>query len=119
MRVVDADYKLRQSIKVAMLYLEDDDAVSAEMFIKKAATLIATCKARLALAPERVMAAAIRLVQQAQAFAGGACLCSPAGAALPRLFLAVLRESTLSSLSACIQPQATLSSTVYAAVLAR
>ena len=47
MRVVDADYKLRQSIKVAMLYLEDDDAVSAEMFIKKAATLIATCKARL------------------------------------------------------------------------
>ena len=46
MRVVDAEYKLRQSIKVAMLYLEDDDAVSAEMFIKKAATLIANCKAR-------------------------------------------------------------------------
>ncbi|BDA48473.1 COP9 signalosome complex subunit 4 [Coccomyxa sp. Obi] len=44
MRVLDNEYKLRQNIKIAMLYLEDDDAVSAEMFIKKAATLIASCK---------------------------------------------------------------------------
>ena len=44
MRVLDDEYKLRQNIKIAMLYLEDDDAVSAEIFIKKAATLIASCK---------------------------------------------------------------------------
>ena len=46
MRLVDDEYKLRQNIKIAMLYLEDDDAVNAEVFIKKAATLIANCKAR-------------------------------------------------------------------------
>ena len=45
MRLVDDEYKLRQNIKIAMLYLEDDDAVNAEAFIKKAATLIANCKA--------------------------------------------------------------------------
>ena len=61
------------------MYLEDNDAVSAAMFIKKAATLIATCKARLPLAPVDAMAAAIRLVQQAQALAGCACFCSPCG----------------------------------------
>ena len=44
MRVLDGEYKLRQAIRIAMLYLEDDDAVSAEMFIKKAATLIAASK---------------------------------------------------------------------------
>ncbi|CAK0738357.1 hypothetical protein CVIRNUC_001031 [Coccomyxa viridis] len=44
MRLVDDEYKLRQNIKIAMLYLEDDDAVNAEAFIKKAATLIANCK---------------------------------------------------------------------------
>ena len=42
--MLDGEYKLRQNIKIAMLYLEDDDAVSAEMFIKKAATLIASSK---------------------------------------------------------------------------
>jgi hypothetical protein len=46
MRVLDNEYKLRQNIKIAMLYLEDDDAVSAEMFIKKAATLVAASKVR-------------------------------------------------------------------------
>ena len=46
--MLDGEYKLRQAIRIAMLYLEDDDAVSAEMFIKKAATLIAASKVLLA-----------------------------------------------------------------------
>jgi hypothetical protein len=29
-RTVDPAYRLRQSVRIAMLYLEDDDAVSAE-----------------------------------------------------------------------------------------
>ena len=46
MRVLDNEYKLRQNIKIAMLYLEDDDAINAEAFIKKAASLITSSKAR-------------------------------------------------------------------------
>ena len=49
MRQVDDEYKLKQNVRIAMLYLEDDDAVNAEVFIKKAATLIANCKARATL----------------------------------------------------------------------
>jgi hypothetical protein len=37
---VDGAYKLAKHLKIAMLYLEDDDAVNAEMYIKKAAQLI-------------------------------------------------------------------------------
>ena len=44
MRVLDSEYKLRQNIKIAMLYLEDDDSVNAELFIKKASSLIASSK---------------------------------------------------------------------------
>jgi len=44
-RHVDTSYKLSKSIKIAMLYLEDEDPVNAEMYIKKAASLIGTCKA--------------------------------------------------------------------------
>lgn len=44
MRMVDAEYKLEKNIKIAMLYLEDDDAVNAETFIKKAASLITGTK---------------------------------------------------------------------------
>lgn len=44
MRVLDSDYKLRQNIRIAMLYLEDDDAVNAELYIKKASSLIASNK---------------------------------------------------------------------------
>ena len=51
MRQVDDEYKLKQNVRIAMLYLEDDDAVNAEAFIKKAATLIANCKARSLLNP--------------------------------------------------------------------
>ncbi len=45
MRQLDAEYRLDKNIKIAMLYLEDDDAVSAEAFIKKASALIGSCKA--------------------------------------------------------------------------
>ena len=45
--MVDAEYKLQKNIKIAMLYLEDDDAVNAETFIKKAATLITGTKVLL------------------------------------------------------------------------
>ncbi|KAK9815676.1 hypothetical protein WJX72_007876 [[Myrmecia] bisecta] len=44
MRQLDAEYRLSTNIKIAMLHLEDDDAVSAETYIKKAASLIAACK---------------------------------------------------------------------------
>jgi COP9 signalosome complex subunit 4 len=33
-------YRVRTSIRIAMLYLEDDDPVNAEMHIKKASSLI-------------------------------------------------------------------------------
>ena len=49
MRMVDAEYKLEKNIKIAMLYLEDDDAVNAETFIKKAASLITNTKVRTLL----------------------------------------------------------------------
>eukprot|EP00967_Tisochrysis_lutea_P139316 scaffold252988_cov16-Tisochrysis_lutea.AAC.2 len=44
MRNIDPLYKLQMNIKIAMLFLEDDDPVSAEMFIKKASSLIAHSK---------------------------------------------------------------------------
>eukprot|EP00898_Chlorokybus_atmophyticus_P003583 jgi/Chlat1/4225/Chrsp27S04247 len=43
-RTVDAEYKLKNCIKIAQLYLEDDDAISAETYIKKASFLLSTCK---------------------------------------------------------------------------
>lgn len=44
MRQLDADYRLGKNVKISMLYLEDDDAVAAEQYIKKASSLIAGCK---------------------------------------------------------------------------
>ncbi|PSC69483.1 COP9 signalosome complex subunit 4 [Micractinium conductrix] len=44
MRVLDAEYKLGKLVQIAMLYLEDDDAVAAETYIKKASSLLAACK---------------------------------------------------------------------------
>lgn len=44
MRVLDNQYKLQKNIKIAMLYLEDDDPVSAEQYIKKASSLITASK---------------------------------------------------------------------------
>lgn len=40
------EYKLSKNIKIAMLYLEDDDAVSAETYIKKASSLLTSCKVK-------------------------------------------------------------------------
>lgn len=40
------EYKLGKNIKIAMLYLEDEDAVSAEQYIKKASSLLSACKVR-------------------------------------------------------------------------
>ena len=44
MRNIDPSYKLQTNIKITMLYLEDDDPVAAETYIKKASSLIAGAK---------------------------------------------------------------------------
>lgn len=44
MRVVDSEFKIDTYVKIAMLYLEDEDSVSAEMYIKKASSLLGACK---------------------------------------------------------------------------
>ena len=44
MRVLEPEYKLGKNVKIAMLYLEDDDAVSAETYVKKASSLLSSCK---------------------------------------------------------------------------
>ncbi len=46
MRIIDPAYKLQTNVKIAMLYLEDDDPVNAEHYIKKASALIAQGKVR-------------------------------------------------------------------------
>lgn len=43
-RSVDSQYKLAKNVKIAMLYLEDDDPVNSEVYIKKAASLISGSK---------------------------------------------------------------------------
>mmetsp|Transcript_12598 Transcript_12598/g.32285 ORF Transcript_12598/g.32285 Transcript_12598/m.32285 type:complete len:396 (+) Transcript_12598:249-1436(+) len=43
-RSADSAYKLGKNVKIAMLYLEDDDPVNAEVFIKKAHFLVASCE---------------------------------------------------------------------------
>eukprot|EP00199_Chlamydomonas_sp_CCMP681_P002109 CAMPEP_0119103228 /NCGR_PEP_ID=MMETSP1180-20130426/1720_1 /TAXON_ID=3052 ORGANISM="Chlamydomonas cf sp, Strain CCMP681" /NCGR_SAMPLE_ID=MMETSP1180 /ASSEMBLY_ACC=CAM_ASM_000741 /LENGTH=388 /DNA_ID=CAMNT_0007087677 /DNA_START=29 /DNA_END=1195 /DNA_ORIENTATION=+ len=43
-RNLDPIYKLSKHIKIAMLFLEDDDPVNAEVYIKKASALISLCK---------------------------------------------------------------------------
>ena len=45
-RVLTDEYKLQKCVQIAMLYLEDDDAINAETFIKKASFLLAACKVR-------------------------------------------------------------------------
>eukprot|EP00976_Prorocentrum_cordatum_P089812 1187857-Prorocentrum_minimum.AAC.5 len=39
-RILDAEYKLGKCVKIARLYLEDDDAVKAEAYIKRASFLL-------------------------------------------------------------------------------
>eukprot|EP00899_Mesostigma_viride_P016333 jgi/Mesvir1/24700/Mv21983-RA.1 len=43
-RGMDDEYRLDKYVKIALLYLEDDDAVSAETYIKKASFLMTGCK---------------------------------------------------------------------------
>lgn len=43
-RAVEPAYRLQTLVRVAMLFLEDDDAVSAETYVKKASALIAGSK---------------------------------------------------------------------------
>jgi COP9 signalosome complex subunit 4 len=45
-RVLTDEFKLQKCVQIAMLYLEDDDALNAETFIKKASFLLAACKVR-------------------------------------------------------------------------
>ncbi|KAL3698309.1 hypothetical protein R1sor_012385 [Riccia sorocarpa] len=43
-RMLDDTYKLAKCVKIALLYLEDDDAINAETYIKKASFLVNNCK---------------------------------------------------------------------------
>ena len=48
-RVLSDEYKLQKCVQIAALYLEDDDALNAETYIKKASFLLGACKVRLPL----------------------------------------------------------------------
>lgn len=74
MRMVDAEYKLEKNIKIAMLYLEDDDAVNAETFIKKAASLITNTKVRTQLCNPCNSSAASRRAEVHSAFPLAQCI---------------------------------------------
>mmetsp|Transcript_11246 Transcript_11246/g.13285 ORF Transcript_11246/g.13285 Transcript_11246/m.13285 type:complete len:397 (-) Transcript_11246:32-1222(-) len=76
-RMLGDEYKLEKCVKIAMLYLEDDDAVSAESYIKRASFLITdkntevalqykTCYARILDAKRRFLEAAIRYYELSQ-----------------------------------------------------
>ncbi|KAL2644894.1 hypothetical protein R1flu_012481 [Riccia fluitans] len=43
-RMLDDTYKLAKCVKIGLLYLEDDDAMNAETYIKKASFLVNNCK---------------------------------------------------------------------------
>ena len=53
-RVLTDEYKLKKCVQIAMLYLEDDDALNADTFIKKASFLLAACKVRSRERPARI-----------------------------------------------------------------
>ena len=46
MRIVENDFKLGKYIKISTLYLEDGDASLAESYIKKASSLLSSCKSQ-------------------------------------------------------------------------
>lgn len=72
--MVDAEYKLEKNIKIAMLYLEDDDAVNAETFIKKAASLITNTKVRTQRCKPCNWSAASRRAKTHSAFPLAQCI---------------------------------------------
>jgi len=43
MRLIDPEYKLGMYVRIAMLYLEEEDVVGAETFIKRASSLLSSC----------------------------------------------------------------------------
>ncbi|KAJ9522666.1 hypothetical protein QJQ45_019743, partial [Haematococcus lacustris] len=79
MRNIDPAYKLQKNIKIAMLYLEDDDPVNAELYIKKASSLInnskdaaaelqyKVCYARILDSKRRFLEAALRYYELSSA----------------------------------------------------
>lgn len=86
-----SEYKLGKNIKIAMLYLEDDDAVAAEQYIKKASSLLSGCKVRLQLPASRAAAPEHKKGRAPAApasLAGGhvlACACLCRNVAPPRV----------------------------------
>ncbi|XP_058077360.1 COP9 signalosome complex subunit 4 isoform X2 [Magnolia sinica] len=57
-RMMDETYKLSKCVQIARLYLEDDDAVNAEVFINKASFLV--CYARILDLKRKFLEAALR-----------------------------------------------------------
>jgi len=51
-RVLSDEYKLQKCVQIAVLYLEDDDALNAETFIKKASFMLQACKVRACCAAQ-------------------------------------------------------------------
>lgn len=70
-RAVEPQYKLSTHIKIAMLYLEDDDPVSAETFIKKASSLIAGSKDPVLELQYKTSYARITDAKRRSAYGGG------------------------------------------------
>lgn len=66
MRQLDAEYRLEKNVNIAMLYLEDDDAVSAETYIKKASSLIGACKVSRVLVPHKLRRLYFLILRRAQ-----------------------------------------------------
>ncbi|MCL7037392.1 hypothetical protein MKW94_012020 [Papaver nudicaule] len=58
-RLLDESYKLSKCVKIASLYLEDDDAVNAEAFTNKASFLISNSKQEVLVLQYKVCAARI------------------------------------------------------------
>ncbi|KAE9457053.1 hypothetical protein C3L33_11036, partial [Rhododendron williamsianum] len=58
MRVIDDAFRLSKCVKIASLYLEDDDAINAEAFINKASFLV--CYARILDLKRKFLEAALR-----------------------------------------------------------
>eukprot|EP00242_Pyramimonas_sp_CCMP2087_P014326 CAMPEP_0198221966 /NCGR_PEP_ID=MMETSP1445-20131203/86061_1 /TAXON_ID=36898 /ORGANISM="Pyramimonas sp., Strain CCMP2087" /LENGTH=403 /DNA_ID=CAMNT_0043900301 /DNA_START=83 /DNA_END=1294 /DNA_ORIENTATION=+ len=83
-RILDTEYKLGKCVKIARLYLEDDDAVKAEAYIKRASFLLPkdkeqtsdaekvltlqykVCYARILDAKRRFLEAALRYYELSQ-----------------------------------------------------
>ncbi|KFM29157.1 COP9 signalosome complex subunit 4 [Auxenochlorella protothecoides] len=82
-RLLDGEYRLEKNVRIARLYLEDDDPVAAETYIKKASSLVAaiknealelqyrTCYARILDSKRRFLEAGTRYYELSLAGGGG------------------------------------------------